>query len=119
MEPTNHELAISSKISKIPRNCPPGQEHHGSSIGHLAAVARRGAATGLEGLGVEQWDLMSDGNGYATDLVGGWATPLKNMKVNWDDDIPNIWENKKWQPNHQPVMVDHSFARQNRDFMLI
>ena len=22
-------------------------------------------------------------------LVGGWATPLKNMKVNWDD-IPNI-----------------------------
>ena len=37
-----------------------------------------------------------------THLVGGWATPLKNMKVNWDDDIPNIWENKKWQPNHQP-----------------
>ena len=23
-------------------------------------------------------------------LVGGWATPLKNMKVNWDDEIPNI-----------------------------
>ena len=23
-------------------------------------------------------------------LVGGWATPVKNMKVNWDDDIPNI-----------------------------
>ena len=35
-------------------------------------------------------------------LVGGWATPLKNMKVNWDDEIPNIWKNKKWQPNHQP-----------------
>ena len=30
-----------------------------------------------------------------TNLVGGSATPLKNMKVNWDDDIPNIWENKK------------------------
>ena len=28
-------------------------------------------------------------------LVGGWATPLKNMKVIWDDEIPNIWENKK------------------------
>ena len=27
------------------------------------------------------------------------------MKVNWDDDIPNIWENKKWQPNHQPVKL--------------
>ena len=38
-------------------------------------------------------------------LVGGWATPLKNMKVNWDDDIPNIWENKKWQPNHQPESI--------------
>ena len=23
--------------------------------------------------------------------------------VNWDDEIPNMWENKKWQPNHQPV----------------
>ena len=22
---------------------------------------------------------------YAVNLVGGWATPLKNMKVNWDD----------------------------------
>ena len=28
-------------------------------------------------------------------LVGGWATPLKNMNVNWDDEIPNIWENTK------------------------
>ena len=37
-----------------------------------------------------------------SNLVGGWATPLKNMIVNWDDDIPNLWENKKWQPNHQP-----------------
>ena len=25
---------------------------------------------------------------------GVW-TPLKNMKVSWDDDIPNIWKNKK------------------------
>ena len=25
--------------------------------------------------------------------------------VNWDDDIPQIWENKKWQPNHQPVFL--------------
>ena len=22
----------------------------------------------------------------------GWAAPLKNMKVSWDDDIPNIWK---------------------------
>ena len=28
-------------------------------------------------------------------LIGGIPTPLKNMKVSCDDDIPNIWENKK------------------------
>ena len=28
-------------------------------------------------------------------LVGGCATPLKTMNVNWDDEIPNLWENKK------------------------
>jgi hypothetical protein len=28
----------------------------------------------------------------------GWwlsPTPLKNMKVNWDDDIPNVWKNRE------------------------
>ena len=33
------------------------------------------------------------------------STPLKNMKVIWDDDIPNIWENKIDVPNHQPVRL--------------
>ena len=28
------------------------------------------------------------------DMVGGSPTHLKNLKVNWDDKIPNIWENK-------------------------
>jgi len=36
-------------------------------------------------------------------LVGG-STPLKNMKVSWDDDIPNIWKNKSHVPNHQPAL---------------
>jgi len=22
------------------------------------------------------------------------SVPLKNMKVSWDDDIPNVWKNK-------------------------
>ena len=44
-------------------------------------------------------------------LVGGWATPLKNMKVNWDDDIPNIWENNIDVPNHQPdKMSEHCWC---------
>ena len=39
-------------------------------------------------------------------LVGGIPTPLKNMKVSWDDDIPNRWKDKKSHvPNHQPVFV--------------
>ena len=42
-------------------------------------------------------------------LVGGWAN-LKNMKVNWDDEIPNIWENRKCQPNHQPVIFTKTFG---------
>ena len=42
--------------------------------------------------------------GAYTVLVGGWATPLKNMKVNWNDDIPNIWENQKC--SKAPTSVD-------------
>ena len=37
-------------------------------------------------------------------LVGGIPTPLKSMKVSWDDDIPNIWKNNPNVPNHQPVI---------------
>ena len=34
-------------------------------------------------------------------LVGGIPTPLKNMKVSWDDEIPNIWENNMFQTTNQ------------------
>ena len=34
------------------------------------------------------------------------STPLKHMKVNWDDDIPSIWEIKH-VPNHQPGIYDY------------
>ena len=37
-------------------------------------------------------------------LVEGWATPLKNMKVSWDYDIP-IYGQIKNVPNHQPVIL--------------
>ena len=33
------------------------------------------------------------------------STPLKNMKVSWDDEIPNIWKIKN-VPNHQPVNIE-------------
>ena len=27
--------------------------------------------------------------------------------VSWDDDIPNIWQNKIHVPNQQPVTMNH------------
>ena len=39
-------------------------------------------------------------------ISGWWYTyPLKNMKVSWDDGIPNIWKSKIYVPNHQPDLV--------------
>ena len=35
----------------------------------------------------------------------GGSTPLKDMKVSWEYEIPNMWENKSHVPNHQPVMT--------------
>ena len=54
LPPSQWWLKPPKKNVKIPAKSPtvpPGQEHHGSSIGHLAAVASSGAATRLEGLG--------------------------------------------------------------------
>ena len=36
-------------------------------------------------------------------LVGGWPTPLKNMKISWDDDIPNIWKVIKFHCSKPPT----------------
>ena len=37
--------------------------------------------------------MLSRGKSTTHQLVGGIPTHLNNMKVNWDDDIPNIMEN--------------------------
>ena len=42
---------------------------------------------------IKFWEFTGD---FPKDiLVGGWATPLKNMKVNWDDYPIDDMENKK------------------------
>ena len=41
-------------------------------------------------------------------LVGGIPTPLKNMKVSWDDDSQYM-ENKIHVPNHQPELNKHRY----------
>ena len=42
-------------------------------------------------------------------LIGGIPTPLINMKVIWDDDIPNIWKNQKCSkpPTRNALNNDH------------
>ena len=35
-------------------------------------------------------------------------TPLKNIKVNWDDDIPTIWENKKC--SKPPISIGYIYV---------
>jgi len=48
-------------------------------------------------------------------FIAGWwfqPTPLKNIKVSWDDDIPNIWKNKN-VPNHQPDCHFMAKSREN------
>ena len=39
-------------------------------------------------------------------LGGGIPTPLKNMKVAWDDEIPNIWEQLKMFQTTNQIMYD-------------
>jgi len=51
------------------------------------------------------WQTQRTAEHFTTNLVGGIPTHLKNMKVSWDDEIPNIWKNKIHVPNHQPEMV--------------
>ena len=41
------------------------------------------------------------------DLVGGWATPLKNMSSSVRIMIPNIWKNK--QCSKPPIRSGHNF----------
>jgi len=38
-------------------------------------------------------------------LVGGIPTPLKNMKVSWDFDIPNIWKKNMFQSTNQIISI--------------
>ena len=46
-------------------------------------------ATAKEQIEEFKWDFIR-----ISWQVGG-IPPLKNMKVSWDDEIPNIWKNKK------------------------
>ena len=48
-------------------------------------------------IGLKQRGIHQPGQTEGSGITGWWlfSTPLKNMKVTWDDDIPNIWKNEK------------------------
>ena len=48
--------------------------------------------------------VIKRGNGNPPIITGWWYTyPSEKYEfVSWDDEIPNIWENKSHVPNHQP-----------------
>ena len=51
--------------------------------------------------------MASNPSGHGQAVVVNWLVVFRHPSekyesVNGDDDIPNIWEHKKWQPNHQP-----------------
>ena len=57
----------------------------------------------LDGLVAESKNEATQNIHIIDYLVGGWATPLKNMSSSIGMmRFPTEWENKKWQPNHQP-----------------
>ena len=58
--------------------------------------------------GGEVGSFYGPANQSEFNIIGWWLspTPLKNMKVKWDDDIPNIWKNKIHVSNHQPVFYN-------------
>ena len=41
---------------------------------------------------------------------GSWFEPLWKIWKSIGMIIPNIWENEKWQPNHQPVIISKAIA---------
>jgi hypothetical protein len=49
-------------------------------------------------------------NMYKYILVGGIPTPMKNMKVSWDDDIPYIWK-KMFRTTNVYIYIRNCFKQ--------
>ena len=107
-----HTVKIPAKSPTVP----PGQEHHSSSIGHLAAVARSSAATRLEGLGTlpfNVWDLMS-GNPWEWLYIYTYIhiyiytyIYICIYIINTGHDLMSIAD--PWPKSQPQLIVDHSF----------
>jgi len=82
-------LWFSYGFPSTPRGSHPLLRFFGTLQGTEKHLPREGVIDGL----------LSREHHQETHLDKDWwfqvSTPRKNMKVSWDDDIPNIWENKK------------------------
>ena len=91
-----------SRASYVCRVDAPGRDHRLRQVGKLLKVMDPYIHRGCFNKAIlanDTWTL----------LVGGWPTPLKDMKVSWDDEIPNIWKftKKKFQSTNQ-ISCDNS-----------
>ena len=87
-------------------------QQHRLCHGATTAGARSQEGMGPIGMGCEKRYGLGHVWPNQPNLVGGSATPLKNMKVNWDDEIPNKWENKKCSkpPTSNPCFSARNFC---------
>jgi hypothetical protein len=51
-------------------------------------------------------------------LVGGIPTPLKNMKVSWDDIIPNLWKKEKSCSKPPTRIYNQTFLKLKRNILI-
>ena len=58
----------------------------------------------LESIGIPTFSVANINLQYVK-LAGGWATPLKHMKVSWDDYSQYMESHKIHVPNHQPAKL--------------
>ena len=81
-------------------------------IPSVQRAARAMDSRTLEGIGSFTTEVVTywGDSDHMKGMKSGWwarATPLKNMSSSIGMIIATqyIWENKKWQPNHQPEMI--------------
>ena len=84
--------------SRVPRN-------RALISGLLSNLSTHQAISWVSGDGTRWYPLakLANETKFTSWLVV--SIPLKNMKVTWDDEIPNMWKNKIHVPNHQPARV--------------
>ena len=65
------------------------------------------------------WDMIHDGTWWRNSWTHIWlvvSTHLKNMKVNWDDEIPNVWKSMFQTTNQTHIHIHILISQSSLDF---